>query len=80
MLKLEELLAVLRMAQVIGPRRFGHFDHEAKASIGPFPRHREDAGGPPSGDHSQKTPSDRLVARYEAFEDPATGETLYRPV
>jgi len=78
MLTLKELLAVLRLAQAVGQRRFGHFDHEANSSAGPFSQtvDQEDA----SQEHvtDERCASLRAVARFETFEDPATGEILYR--
>lgn len=74
MLRLDELLAVLEMAQAVGQRRFGHFDHEANSSAGPFPF---DAEGRDTTSSQGET---RRSVRYETFRDEETGELLHRPV
>lgn len=78
MLTLQELLSVLRLARAVGQRRFGHFDHEANSSSGPFPQ-IIDEGVTLQEHRTEEIDAPRqVVARFETFEDPATGEILYR--
>lgn len=69
MLSTEELVAAIAMAQAVGHRRHGHYDHNANSLIGPQqpPAERAIATVSPTVGHA------RLSVHY----DPDTGEPLY---
>lgn len=79
MLTLKELIPALQMAQAVGDRAYGHFDHDANAIIGPTPV----VALPPASRATQSsTLSTGQTVSMDAFEvreDPVTGELLYYP-
>ncbi|MGZ8174272.1 MULTISPECIES: hypothetical protein [Methylobacter] len=80
MLTLKELVPALQMAQAVGDRAYGHFDHDANAIAGPA----SVMSVPSVGRVKQSLDSSttQQIASMDAFvarEDPITGELLYYP-
>ena len=65
------LIAVIKMQEVCGSRRCGCF--------GSFDRTLGDNDSPGTW-YPRSSAEPTVVARYESFTDPETGETLHRPV
>lgn len=79
MLRIEELVKAIDLAQAIGQRPYGHFDHDARCFTGPAGnRNAVFTEGYQATAKSQQ--SCETEPRYETFEDPDTGEVLYRAV
>ena len=78
MLRLDEILDALKLARAVGQIPFGHFDHDADCAIGPrIPAQRDRSPEKPRRNGVSSAPTKRV--KYERFEDPRTGEPLYRP-
>jgi hypothetical protein len=76
MLRVSEIDAALAMMQAIGPRRYGHFDHDSHEAIGPFPPSpRVDARSVERKSHVAEGPK---APPLERFFDKETGQPLYR--
>jgi hypothetical protein len=73
--RVDEILDALKLARSVGQLPFGHFDHDADCAIGPYL-----VADPAKSDEELKTEEDPTAVVYERFEDPRTGEPLYRPV
>jgi hypothetical protein len=69
-LRVSELVPALLLAQAVGERPFGHFDHDANAVAGP----------PSNGSRpAARAAGTAVFGNLEEYEDPVTGEALYRP-
>lgn len=76
MLKINELVKAIDLAQAIGQRPYGHFDHDAKCFSGPSSNGSHAKGGDVK--NSLSPSGIEIKTRFESFEDPETGEVLYR--
>jgi len=79
MLRIDELIRAIDLAQAIGQRPYGHFDHDARCFTGPA----SNRVAPIT--HARIEPSElqqgnKTETRYESLEDPETGEVLFRAV
>lgn len=72
--RVDEILDALKLARSVGQMPFGHFDHDADCAIGPYLVPTEEALCELS------SAADPTAVVYERFEDPRTGEPLYRPI
>ena len=70
MLRVRELLDAIDLAHEAGERRYGHFDHDANAAMGPFPEPKAHGGAKASSDASE-------VVQLSVTIDPVTGEPLF---
>ncbi len=70
MLRKKDLIPALRMARAVGERVYGHFDHDANCVSGPG------ASSTPAAPTVE--PATAALGAYQPFEDPFTGEVLYR--
>ena len=80
MLTIKELVPALKMAQAVGDRAYGHFDHDANAISGPVPSIR--LGSTPSRAAPSLSPQGKptvSMRHFDVREDPVTGELLYYP-
>ncbi|WP_446809703.1 hypothetical protein ACH50O_21010 [Methylomonas sp. 2BW1-5-20] len=76
MLTLKEIVPALHMAQAIGDRAYGHFDHDANAIAGPATIMTVPCSGRSSKPGTLQTAS---MDSFKTEEDPITGELLYYP-
>ena len=72
MLFLSELIAALRLAQSVGERPHGHFDHDANAVCGPA---KQESTRPRAQGRSGSGAAS--IKGFDVTEDPVTGELLY---
>jgi len=77
MLRLKNLIDALRLDRAMGNRPFSQYDVDDSHAIGPSVHpHRPNAHAPVELLPSE---ADSAAVAYERFEDPRTGEVLYRP-
>jgi hypothetical protein len=67
---IDQLLDAIELGHAVGSRRTGHYNHDSKRSTGPYPE--------PIAISEEPLPGPRVS--FERFEDPQTGEFLYRKV
>ena len=72
MVRVEHLLDAWKLIRVAGERVYGHFDHDAPHAVGPA-----DLPDTPSLDLAVSD-AEKSAGPYEVYEDPKTGEPLYR--
>jgi hypothetical protein len=77
MLRLEEFIDAVSIARAVGERPYGHFDHDANRLCGPSVRRNSSVKHGLSEKEAAVVSSNTF---YEVFEDPETGEVLYRQI
>jgi hypothetical protein len=79
---LDELIKAVDLARAVGERPYGHFDHDANLLSGPFARNRRALTMRSRKKDTAQIEKPTVISNtlYEAYEDPETGEVLYRPV
>jgi hypothetical protein len=70
MLRISAVFGAIRLAQVVGQRQYGHFDHDAMAATGPQSKRKG-----LKADKPKKAKTARALAVGETT-DPITGEPI----
>ena len=73
MSRVSDLHSILKLGRIVGQTMFGHFDHDASSAIGP-----NRPSIPESHDECHKREREEK-ATIESWDDPQTGEELFRP-
>ena len=80
MLTIKELVPALQMAQAVGERSYGHFDHDSNGIVGPASVMSIDTLSHDSDQSLQRSVEETTLAdNIAVIEDTFTGELLYFP-
>jgi hypothetical protein len=74
MLRLSTVVAAIQLAEAVGQRERGHFDHDSKRAIGPDSRRADRESGV-----CVELSTESQVPAYTREVDPSTGEPLFVP-